>query len=79
MSAKIPISISLFVYLMFYFVIHKINEFTDGSQQRRLRAADLFIKFHSYYSNSMVMQQDVYNNIWGYTNSPEISGAYSCL
>ena len=36
------------------------------------------LKFHSYYSDGMVLQRDTQNNIWGYSVSAKISARFSC-
>ena len=36
------------------------------------------LKFHSYYSDGMVLQRDTQNNIWGYSISAQVSAKFSC-
>ena len=36
------------------------------------------LKFHSYYSDGMVLQRDTQNNIWGYSVSAHVSAKFSC-
>ena len=37
------------------------------------------LKFHSYFSDGMVLQRDIPNNVWGYSINKAISAKIICL
>ena len=56
------------------------DEPVNSPQERNEVCQDLvFLSYHSYYSNNMVLQKDVKNNVWGYTYcKSNITAMYSC-
>ena len=37
------------------------------------------LRFHSYYSDRMVFQKEVKNNIWGYYDKEHLTAKYICM
>ena len=64
-------------------VIHNQVEsiFSLKSNEKFVRNIGI-LKFHSYFSNRMVLQSNVKNNIWGFTHSEadeeELISKFSC-
>ena len=43
------------------------------------KVAENKLRFHSYYSDRMVFQKEVKNNIWGYSDKETLTAKYICL
>ena len=70
----------LMIIEKYYFEKNLKNHFSHISFLRNEKQKQQF-GFHSYYSDEMVFQSDVKNNIWGYipSDSNLVTANYKCM